>query len=87
MLKGKSLFLYHALVRALSGCRIIELLMQLFWKQNRYAFNNFQYGHKQPENITYLYRETTTPARDKSLSVKPTTSMAQALDPARCKSL
>jgi len=26
--------------------RIVLLLKQLFWKQNRYAYNNLQYGHK-----------------------------------------
>jgi hypothetical protein len=33
-------------VLELTPHRIIELLKQLFWKQNRYAANNNTYGHK-----------------------------------------
>jgi len=42
--------------------RIVELLKQLFWKQNRYAFNNSQYGHKESEPRDHS-REKTTPIR------------------------
>ncbi|KAF4626424.1 hypothetical protein G7Y89_g11735 [Cudoniella acicularis] len=42
--------------------RIVALLKQLFWKQNRYAFNNSQYGHKEPEPRGQS-REKTTPVR------------------------
>ncbi|KAE9376558.1 hypothetical protein N431DRAFT_332235 [Stipitochalara longipes BDJ] len=41
---------------------IVALLKQLFWKQNRYAFNNREYGHKDPEPRDHS-RESTTPAR------------------------
>jgi hypothetical protein len=44
--------------------------MQLFWKQNKYAQNNLQYGggHKQTETREGL-RQGTTPSRE---SVQPT---------------
>jgi hypothetical protein len=45
--------------------RIVDLLMQLFWKQNKYAFNNSQYGHKQSES-TEVSRDTSTPVRETS---------------------
>ncbi len=37
--------------------------MQLFWKQNKYAFNNSQYGHKQSESME-AFRDTSTPVRE-----------------------
>jgi hypothetical protein len=46
----------------LTFCRIVALLKQLFWKQNRYAFNNTQYGHKDSEPRDQS-RDSTTPAR------------------------
>ncbi|PMD36850.1 hypothetical protein L207DRAFT_569010 [Hyaloscypha variabilis F] len=42
--------------------QIVALLKQLFWKQNRYAFNNTHYGHKDSEPRDQS-RESTTPAR------------------------
>jgi hypothetical protein len=37
--------------------------MQLFWKQNKYAFNNSQYGHKQSDSAEGS-RATSTPVRE-----------------------
>lgn len=53
---------YHSSAADLSCDRIVELLKQLFWKQNRYAFNNSQYGHKESEPRDQS-REETTPIR------------------------
>ncbi|TVY43388.1 hypothetical protein LSUB1_G003338 [Lachnellula subtilissima] len=72
--------------------RIVELLKQLFWKQNRYSFNNSQYGHKGSETRGQS-REETTPVRQidpaMPLGASPTTKTAVASSgslPAKSKS-
>lgn len=42
---------------------IVELLMQMFWKQNRYAANNSNYGSKAVESRDTSL-ETPTPASE-----------------------
>lgn len=53
--------------------RIVELLMQLFWKQNRYAFNNSQYSHKDkvPELRNQSKEATPTQQSDLEGSIDP----------------
>jgi hypothetical protein len=46
------------------SCRIIDLLKQLFWKQNRYAANNNAYAHK--------VNESRDASHDKTTPVNPT---------------
>ena len=66
---GKPIHPLHS-TNILTANRIVELLMQLFWKQNKYAQNNLQYGgaHKQAESREGS-RQNTTPSRE---SVQPT---------------
>jgi hypothetical protein len=55
----------------LTSNRIVELLMQLFWKQNKYAQNNLQYGAHKPAESREGSRQNATPSRE---SVQPTES-------------
>jgi hypothetical protein len=57
--------------------RIVELLKQLFWKQNRYAFNNAQYGHKGTESKDES-RAGTRPIREPTTPSNPTVASPQA---------
>lgn len=53
--------------------RIVELLMQLFWKQNRYAFNNSHHSHKDkvPELRNQSKEATPTQQSDLEGSIDP----------------
>ncbi|KAG4427804.1 hypothetical protein IFR05_016713 [Cadophora sp. M221] len=53
--------------------RIVNLLMQLFWKQTRYAFNNLQYGHKQSD-VRDGSRDDTTPSSESFSQQRPAPS-------------
>jgi len=58
--------------------RIVELLMQLFWRQNRYSANNLQYVYKGGQNTNRSSSKTTTV--DESASVTRLSSL-DTVDP------
>ncbi|KAH7395642.1 hypothetical protein BKA64DRAFT_63542 [Cadophora sp. MPI-SDFR-AT-0126] len=58
--------------------RIVTLLMQLFFKQTRYAFNNLQYGHKQTD-AKDVPRDNTTPRSETLAQQRPTPSSSTVL--------
>jgi hypothetical protein len=56
-------------------CRIVGLLMQLFWKQNKYAFNNSQYKPKRPD-LEGSSSDSAEPIRATSGAATPTSSVS-----------
>lgn len=53
--------------------RIIDLLKQLFWKQNRYAFNNAKYPKNNESRDPFRYSVDRQSSRD--TSERPAPSM------------
>lgn len=53
--------------------RIIELLKQLFWKQNKYAFNNAKYPKNNELRDPFRYSVDRQSSRDTSEIPAPST--------------
>jgi hypothetical protein len=54
-------------------CGIVSLLMQLFWKQNKYAYNNVHYKSKRP-GLGGSSSDSAGPIRETFGAVTPTSS-------------
>lgn len=62
--------------------RVVELLKQLFWKQNRYAVNNNQYAQKSSE-VGDGSQEKTTPIPQSTHANKTSPPRASILNPSK----